>query len=324
MDRTLDWNDGAIVAIDQCALPAEYRMIRLDTVDALIAALQRLAIRGAPAIGVAGGLGVALAAFAHPGDAAAVRADAARLAAARPTAVNLDWGVRRALARLPEGPDAVLAEALVMVDEDERVNRAAGKRTADLLAERYGDRPLRLLTHCNAGALATVAWGTALGAVRELAAAGRVESVLATETRPLRQGARLTVWELAAEGIPHMLCVDSAGPAAIGAGLIDAVIVGADRVAANGDVANKVGTYALACAAARSGVPFLVVAPESTIDAATPTGAQIVIEQRDAAEVTDWAGELATVPGTRVYNPAFDVTPAELVTAVVTELRLYP
>ncbi|MEV6521880.1 S-methyl-5-thioribose-1-phosphate isomerase [Longispora sp. NPDC051575] len=324
MDRTLDWNDGAILAIDQCALPAEYRLIRLDTVDALIAALQRLAIRGAPAIGVAGGLGVALAAFSHPGDEAAVRADAARLADARPTAVNLAWGVRRALAKLPEGPDAVLAEAVAMVDEDERVNRAAGKRAADLLAERYGDRPLRLLTHCNAGALATVAWGTALGAVRELAAAGRVESVLATETRPLRQGARLTVWELAAEGIPYRLCVDSAGPAAIGAGLIDAVIVGADRVAANGDVANKVGTYALACAAARSGVPFLVVAPESTIDADTPTGAGIVIEQRDAAEVTDWMGELATVPGTRVYNPAFDVTPAELVTAVVTELRLYP
>ena len=327
--RTLDWDDGAVVAIDQTALPGALRMLRLTTVDAVIDAIARLSIRGAPAIGVAGGLAVALSAR-HHADAAgsiddqAVRADARRIVAARPTAVNLRWAVDRVLARLPDGADAVLAEALAVLEEDERINHAAAARAAELVRQLCPRPPLRVLTHCNSGGLATVRWGTGLGAIRELAAAGDVAEVLATETRPLLQGARLTVWELEQAGIPHRLCVDSAGPAAIATGRVDCVVVGADRVAANGDVANKVGTYALACAAARSAVPFIVVAPESTIDPATPSGAAIPIEERDAAEVTGYGDRLTTVPDTAVYNPAFDVTPTELITAVVTERAVIP
>jgi S-methyl-5-thioribose-1-phosphate isomerase/adenine phosphoribosyltransferase len=326
LERSLSWDGSAVVAVDQLALPGEYRPIRLSTVDELVAAIERLSIRGAPAIGVAAALGVALSARSHTRggklDAAAVRRDAERIATARPTAVNLSWGVRRVLSRMDGGADAVLGEALEMLDEDERVNRAAAHRAADLVRQRCPDRPLRLLTHCNTGDLATAGWGTALGAIRELAAGGHVEDVLVGETRPLLQGARLTAWELAAAGVPHRLCVDSAGPAAIAAGQVDCVLVGADRVAANGDVANKVGTYSLASAAARAGIPFVVVAPESTIDPELASGSGIVIEQRAAGEVTEVAGHRVAPDGTAVYNPAFDVTPAELVTAVVTEHRV--
>jgi methylthioribose-1-phosphate isomerase len=214
----------------------------------------------------------------------------------------------------------VLAEAKALAAEDERANRAAARRAADLLRRIAPDRPLRLLTHCNTGRLATAGWGTALGAIRVLAGRGRVESVLVTETRPLLQGARLTTWELAEAGIPHRLCVDSAAAAAMAAGQVDAVLVGADRVAANGDVANKIGTYPLALAAARHAVPFVVVAPESTVDPDMPDGGHIVIEQRPADEVTRLAG-LSGRAQTEVFNPAFDVTPAELITAVTTEER---
>jgi methylthioribose-1-phosphate isomerase len=236
--------------------------------------------------------------------------------------VNLAWGVEQALACLPRGADAVLARALAMLDEDERINRAAGRRAADHILELCDRRPLRLHTHCNAGHLATVAWGTALGAVRELAVRGVVAEVLADETRPLLQGARLTAWELAEAGIPYRVCVDSAGPAAIAAGMVDCVIVGADRIAANGDVANKIGTYSLALAAHHTGIPFVVVAPESTLDPATATGAEIVVEQRRPEEVTHVAGRRVTPEGAAVFNPAFDVTPAALVSAVVTERRI--
>jgi S-methyl-5-thioribose-1-phosphate isomerase len=326
VERSLSWDGTAVVTVDQTALPADYRLLRLSTVDELIAALQRLAIRGAPAIGVAAALGVALAARArtHDGvlDEPALRRDAERLAAARPTAVNLAWGVKRALSRVDGGADAILAEALAMVEEDERLNRAAAARAADLVRWLCPDRPLRLLTHCNTGGLATVAWGTALGAIRALHEAGRVAEVLAGETRPLLQGARLTAWELRRAGIPHRLCADSAGPTAIATGLVDAVLVGADRIAVNGDVANKVGTYSLASAAERAGIPFVVVAPESTVDNSLPTGAGIEIEQRAAEEVTTLAGTLIAPEGTAAYNPAFDVTPAALVTAIVTETRV--
>jgi S-methyl-5-thioribose-1-phosphate isomerase len=279
-------------------------------------------------IGVAGALGGALAARLHvlPDgslDRDAVRRDAQRIVDARPTAVNLRWAVERVLARLPDGAGAMEAEALAVLAEDERSNRDAARRAAGVLRAACPDRPLRLLTHCNTGGLAALGGGTALGAVRELAREGRVDEVLATETRPLLQGARLTVWELHQAGIPHRLCVDSAAPAAIAAGLVDAVVVGADRIAANGDTANKVGTYALACAAARSGVPFVVVAPESTVDAGTARGADITIEERDAAEVTRIGDTDITVAGTRVHNPAFDVTPADLITAIVTERRTW-
>ncbi|MEJ2885137.1 S-methyl-5-thioribose-1-phosphate isomerase [Actinomycetospora aeridis] len=322
MARTVDWDDGdggAVTAIDQRALPGEYRVQRLASVDSLVAAIADLTIRGAPALGGAGALGAALAARRHPDDPARVRAEAERVAAVRPTAVNLRRGVERALARLDEGADAVVAEALAVLDEDETTNRRLGRRAADVLTALGPDRPLRLLTHCNSGALATVAWGTGLGAVRELAERGRVAEVLACETRPLLQGARLTVWELREMGVAHRLLVDSAAASAMARGLVDAVVVGADRIAANGDVANKIGTYALACAAVRHGLPMVVAAPESTVDHATVSGEDIVIEERDGAEVRAVAGVPTAPEGTAVYNPAFDVTPAELLAAVVTE-----
>lgn len=332
--RSIRWAGNAIVAVDQTALPHTFRTLRLATVDEVIDAISRLAIRGAPAIGVAGALGVALSAHRHreawqvPARRAefmaAVRADADRISAARPTAVNLEVGTRRAVARLADGPDAVLDEALSMLEEDERINRAAARRAAALVRALCPDRPLRLLTHCNTGGLATVAWGTALGAIRDLAESGAVAEVFVDESRPLLQGARLTVWELDRAGIPHRLCVDAAGVAALATEGIDCVLVGADRIAANGDVANKIGTYALACAAARNDVPFIVVAPESTVDPATPDGGAIVVEQRPAEEVTTLAGVPVTLAGTRVFNPAFDVTPHELITAVVTERAVRP
>ncbi|MGH3646680.1 MAG: S-methyl-5-thioribose-1-phosphate isomerase [Micromonosporaceae bacterium] len=321
MRRTIDWDGDAVVIIDQCALPERFGTLRLETVDELIGAIQRLAVRGAPALGAAGALGVALAARTTPQDPEAVRAAALRLAQARPTAVNLSWGVERALKRLPDGPDAVLDEARRVLDEDEQCNREASARAADLVRELCARRPLRMLTHCNAGHLATVAWGTALGVVRHLADAGEIECVYADETRPLLQGARLTAWELAEAGIPYRVCPDSAAASAIAAGLIDCVVVGADRIAGNGDVANKVGTYPLALAAARHGVPFLVVAPESTVDNSVAGGESIVIEQRAAGEVTSLGGVRVAPAGAQAYNPAFDITPAELITAIVTERR---
>jgi methylthioribose-1-phosphate isomerase len=322
-DRTVDWDRGAIVAIDQCALPHDYRMLRIETVDDLIDAIVRLAIRGAPALGAAGALGVALLAQQYPGDVTTVRHDAERLAVARPTAVNLRWGVTRALAALDRGPRAVLDVALAVLDEDERVNRQASGRAADLIRTLVPRRPLRLLTHCNAGRLATVAWGTALGVVWHLAATGDIEYVLADETRPLLQGARLTAYELAEAGVPYRILPDSAAATAMSLGMVDCVVVGADRVTRNGDVANKIGTYPLALAAARHDVPFIVVAPESTVDNTITDARDIVIEQRDAAEVTSFASVPVAPDGAPAFNPAFDVTPADLVTAIVTEDRVW-
>jgi methylthioribose-1-phosphate isomerase len=303
--RCIDWADGAVRLIDQTALPAEERWLEITDPDELVDAIRRLAVRGAPALGAAGALGVALAA--QRGD--DVPGAAGRLRTARPTAVNLGRGVDRALARLADGPDAVLGEARAILDEEAKACRAIGERGADLL---QGDRSLRLLTHCNTGWLAAVEWGTALGIVTVLHERGQLELVYADETRPLLQGARLTAWELAAQRIDHRVVVDGAAPSLIARGLVDAVVVGADRIAANGDVANKIGTYPLALAAARAGIPFVAAAPESTVDAGTPAGESIEIEERDPAEVA--AGP--------AYNPAFDVTPADLVTAVVTERRI--
>jgi methylthioribose-1-phosphate isomerase len=318
-ETSITWDDGALLAIDQRLLPRELRWLRITSVDEVIDAIQTLAIRGAPALGVAGAFGVALAAYAHIGDTDTTGSEAARIASARPTAVNLAWGVRRALATLPAGPDAVLAEAQQMLAEDARVNRMLATHAADLVLRLCPDRPLRVLTHCNTGWLATTAVGTALGAVRVLHARGRVAEVLVDETRPLLQGARLTAWELAEAGIAHRLTIDSAAAWAMATGQVDCVMVGADRIAADGSVANKIGTYALAVAAHRHGIPFIVVAPESTRDMATATGAEIVVEERAAAEITH-VGGVATAPDrTAVFNPAFDVTPPELITAVVTE-----
>jgi methylthioribose-1-phosphate isomerase len=306
MARCIEWQDGAVVLVDQTLLPDQERWLRITDPDELVAAIQRLAVRGAPALGAAGALGVALAARSG-GDVAGA---AARLRTARPTAVNLARGVDRALARLPEGADAVLAEARAVVEQEAASSRAIGERGADLL-DALAPGPLRLLTHCNTGWLATVEWGTALGVVTVLHERGRLERVYADETRPLLQGARLTAYELAALGVDHRVVVDGAAPSLIARRLVHGVVVGADRIAANGDVANKVGTYPLALAAARAGVPFVVAAPESTVDASTPAGDAIEIEERDPAEVS--AGP--------AYNPAFDVTPHDLVTAVVTERR---
>ncbi|SMC60313.1 methylthioribulose-1-phosphate dehydratase [Lentzea albidocapillata] len=314
---SLVWRGDALIAVDQTLLPHEHRLITLSTVDAIVDAIRRLAIRGAPAIGVAGAFAVVISARRRSGP-DAIRADAVRITAARPTAVNLTWAVQRVLTRLPEGPDAMLAEALTILHEDADITAAVADRTAEVVLELTTRRPLRILTHCNTGRFATTGVGTALGAIRSLADAGHVESVLATETRPLLQGARLTAYELAEAGIPCRVCVDSAAPAAIAAGVVDVVVVGADRVTANGSVANKIGTYSLALAAARSGVPFIVAAPESTLDA----GTAITIEERDEEEVLNFVGGRITPPGAAAYNPAFDVTPADLVSAVVTELRV--
>lgn len=325
---SLTWEDGMIVVVDQRALPQEYRLLRLLSVDDVLAAIKSLAVRGAPAIGLAGALGVALAARAHhqqggATDEARVRADAERLIQIRPTAVNLAWAVRRALARLPEGPEAVLSEAMEMLREDVRVNVTAVGRAIEVVDSLTPERPLRLLTHCNTGRLATAAVGTALGVILELGARGRVADVLVDETRPLLQGARLTAWELGEAGVPYRLCVDSAAAAAISSGLVDCVLVGADRIARNGDTANKIGTYGLAVVAARHGVPFVVVAPESSWDPDLPDGSQVVIEERSGAEVTGFGGVRTSPTGAHVFNPAFDVTPAELITAIVTEERVF-
>jgi S-methyl-5-thioribose-1-phosphate isomerase len=323
--RTIDWDGDAVVIIDQVALPHELRTLRLTEVDELIDAIRRLAVRGAPALGAAGALGVALAVTqgARDGWDDEQVADAAeRVRHARPTAVNLAWGVDRVASRLHEGPEAVVAAAVAVLDEDVAANRALGARGADLLDQLCGtsDR-LRIHTHCNAGALACVDWGTALGVVRSAHERGRLASVTADETRPLLQGARLTAWELDRLGVEHRVVVDGAGPSLIARGLVDAVVVGADRIAANGDVANKIGTYPLALAAARAGIPFVVAAPESTIDPATPDGASIDIEDRDPEEVVEFQGRRTTPAGSSAWNPAFDITPADLVSAVVTEAR---
>lgn len=299
--------DGAIELVDQTKLPDELVTLRITDVDTLIGAIRRLSVRGAPALGVAGALGVVLAA----GDAAQI----ARLRAARPTAVNLAWAVDQ-VAALP--PGKALKAALRIRDEDIAACHAMGARGADLLE---GDR-LRVMTVCNTGGLAAVERGTALGVVQTLHERGRLGEVLALETRPLLQGARLTTWELARMGAPHRLVTDSAGPYLLARGGIDAVLIGADRIAANGDVANKIGSYALALGAERAGVPFIVVAPESTIDEGTPSGDQIAIEDRGSEEVTTIQGVRLAPKGTEAVNPAFDVTPHDLVTAIVTERRV--
>ncbi len=319
--RTIDWNENAIQIIDQTALPGELRILRIDTIEELVEAIQQLAVRGAPALGAAGALGVALAAVRCNGDEERTRAAAAVVRGARPTAVNLAWGVDRALGVLNKGVEAVVAEARGTLDEDASINRRIGRRGADLIAGQGLDQ-VSALTHCNTGALACVEWGTALGVLRHLQADGRLRRVIATETRPLLQGARLTAWELAEMGVEHHLIVDSAAAWVLTERLVDVVVVGADRVAANGDVANKIGTLSIAIAASYAGVPFIVAAPESTIDRNAPTGAAIPIEYRDDSEVTSYRGVSAAPAGTPALNPAFDVTPGHLIAAIVTEDRV--
>jgi methylthioribose-1-phosphate isomerase len=292
----------------------------------VIEAIRRLAVRGAPLIGVAAAYGLAIE-IARAPTVAHARAAAERLRAARPTAVNLAHAVDRVLEAalaVPLGQLAAasLAEAQALHADETAASRAMATAGADWLSSGSGGPIRRVLTHCNTGALAAPGEGTALGVVCELHRRGELERVLATESRPLLQGARLTVWELVRHGIPHELIVDSAAAGLLAGGAVDAVIVGCDRVAANGDVANKVGTLSLALAARHAGVPFVVVGPTTTIDLACPSGAEIRIEERDADEVRFARGRRLTLPDTACRNPAFDVTPAELVSALVTEAGL--
>ena len=317
----LAWRDGYIEALDQTALPHQVRTLRITTVDQLVEAITTLAVRGAPVLGAAGALGVALAVRQggrEGWDAARLDAEVKRIADARPTAVNLRREVTAVAGSIPQGRAAVEAAALAVVGSAAAASEQISRRGADWLRQACGRERLRVHTHCNTGSLACLGWGTALGVIRALHADGALEHVIVDETRPLLQGARLTCWELGQLGIEHRLACDGAAPFLISRQLADAVVVGADRVAANGDVANKIGTYSLALAARAAGIPFLVAAPESTLDPSTPSGSAIPIEQRADEEVTGQAAP----PGTRALNFAFDITPAELVSAVVTEERL--
>lgn len=311
----LRFEDAALRALDQTALPWHERELELRTPEEVAAAIARLAIRGAPLIGVAAGYGVALGVAADSTDRGLARACAV-LIASRPTAVNLAWAVERVrtAAGSPPSPEAALAAARAIHEQEIAASDAMASHGAGLLASAP-----RLMTHCNTGALAAPGRGTALSVAAELHARGRLELVIATESRPLLQGARLTVYELARLGIPHELCVDSAAPGLIAGGAVDAVIVGCDRVAANGDVANKVGTYGLALAARAAGIPFVVIGPTSTVDLECRAGAEIEIEERAQDEVLRVGEAPVAPPGTSCRNPAFDVTPAELVSALVTE-----
>lgn len=323
------WEDGAPVIVDQRRLPGELVRWRLASVPEVIEAIGTLAVRGAPAIGIAGAYGMVTGLLAvTDGSVDRLRAEAARLeaaiGAARPTAVNLAHATRRVRAAVesaaaagatPAGViDAALAGARAIQAEDAAACEAIGREGAALLP---GTR--RLLTHCNTGRLATGGDGTALAVAYALARESRLAEVLVDETRPLLQGARLTAWELGQAGIPYRVLADGAAGSALAQGLADAVVVGCDRVAANGDTANKVGTYPLAALAARHDVPFLVAGPLSSFDPETPDGASIVVEERDPDEVLGFGGARTTPADARAWNPAFDVTPAELITAFVTE-----
>jgi methylthioribose-1-phosphate isomerase len=302
---TIEWRDGTVRLVDQRRLPIELVFVEASSVAALCDAIRSLAIRGAPALGVAGAMGVALAV--HRGE----NPDhaASRLIATRPTAVNLRWGVERALAA-----DDPLHEALAIAAEDSRRNRALGRLGAELLPQ-----GCRVLTHCNTGSLACADYGTALGVIRAAHESGKDPSVWVDETRPVMQGSRLTAWELAQLGIPATVLVDGAAGSVMARGEVDCVVVGADRIAANGDVANKIGTYSLAVLARHHRIPFYVAAPLSTVDLRCPSGATIPVEERPGDEVAV-IGDRRLVPsGVAVSNPAFDVTPARLVTAIITD-----
>lgn len=320
---TVAWVDGAVELIDQTALPHELRVLRCTTVDEIVDAIRRLAVRGAPAIGVAGAYGVVLAAMAndpttHPD---AFAADVVRLRDARPTAVNLARMVDRVAAAATGAPTA-LAAADAVRSEELAASRSMGTLGAQLLEEWCGDDPLSVMTICNTGGLAAVERGTALAVIQTLYERGRLREAIPLETRPLLQGGRLTTWELARMGAPHRLVVDGAAASVLARGLADAVVAGADRVARNGDTANKIGTLALALAARHAGVPFVIVAPESTVDASTATGADIEIEDRDHTEVVTIGGVDLCPPSTAALNPAFDVTPVGLIDALVTDRRV--
>lgn len=325
--QALRWCDGRLEIIDQTWLPGRYEYIVLRTADQVWEAIKKLRVRGAPAIGVCAAYGVLVGVLEKDpktcGEALAAAEEAADyLATSRPTAVNLFWAVERMRSRAREAGEAGLPEFLQQMEmEAGRIYetevaacRAIGEFGAPLLEENAG-----VLTHCNAGALATVEYGTALAPMYRAHALGRRFSVYADETRPLLQGARLTAWELMQSGIDVTLICDNMAAQVMREGRVQLVIVGADRIAANGDTANKVGTYGVALLAQAHQIPFYVAAPVSTFDKTLETGAAIPIEQRDALEITAGFGKATAPDGVKVYNPAFDVTPADLIAGIITE-----
>ncbi|MFI8747760.1 S-methyl-5-thioribose-1-phosphate isomerase [Pseudomonas sp. NPDC077186] len=325
--QAIDWRDGALYLLDQRRLPQRQTWLRFDSAAAVAEAIGGMVVRGAPAIGIAAAYGLVLAARARlqaGGDwRAALEADFARLGESRPTAVNLSWALQRMrerLQRIRNDEDALgqlEAEAVAIHASDREANLTMAQLGMELIRKHQGN-PQVLLTHCNAGALATGGFGTALGVIRAAHLEGLVEHVHVDETRPWLQGARLTAWELAGDGVPVSLNADAAAAHLMKTKGISWVIVGADRITANGDVANKIGTYQLAVNAMHHGVRFMVVAPSSTIDMALESGEDIVLEERGGAELLEVAGQrvAADVP---VVNPVFDVTPADLIDYIVTE-----
>ena len=330
---TIAWEDGAVVMVDQRKLPATEVYVRCTTANEVARAIKTMVIRGAPAIGVAAAMGLALGM--GRSKATGTRQFAVEfqklcdlMSATRPTAVNLFWAIDRMKDAVASGVRAgesveqlkarLEADALAIEREDIESCRAIGRYGGALVPD-----GARILTHCNAGALATAGYGTALGVIRGARDAGKSVTVLADETRPFLQGARLTAWELVRDGIETTVITDSMAGALMRAGDVDLVVVGADRIAANGDVANKIGTYTVAVLAREHGIPFYVAAPWSTIDLATPDGSGIPIEERPAREVTHVGTTRLAPEGARVRNPAFDVTPHHLVTAIVTDRGIY-
>ncbi|MEY4527796.1 MAG: Methylthioribose-phosphate isomerase [Nitrospirota bacterium] len=332
MVPTVEWIQGAVRLLDQSRLPEHVEFLDCRDYRAVADAIRELKVRGAPAIGVTAALGVALGAQAisateFPAFAQALLPICDHLAATRPTAVNLFWAIDRMKTKLaslsaqavPAVKAALLAEAQAILEEDIALCKAMGRHGAELIANGQ-----TVLTHCNAGALATAGYGTALGVIRAAWEQGKKIQVIADETRPVLQGARLTAWELMQDKIPVTLITDNMAGSLMRQGKIQLCVVGADRIAANGDVANKIGTYSVAVLARAHGIPFYVAAPYSTIDLKTKTGADIPIEQRNALEVTTIHGSHPVAPaGVAVYNPAFDVTPAELITGIITERGVF-
>lgn len=324
MIQTIQWKSEGVVMIDQTRLPLEEIYVTCRSYQEVAHAIRTMIIRGAPAIGVAAAMGVAIGV--QKAVPAALDAQfeiiCAELASTRPTAVNLFWGIDRmkrlyaSLRHLShrEISERLIAEAILVCEEDIEINRAIGRHGAPLVPDKC-----TILTHCNAGALATAGYGTALGVVRAAVEAGKTIDVFSDETRPFLQGARLTVWELQRDGISATLITDNMAGHFLHSGRIGCVIVGADRIAANGDVANKIGTYGVAVLAKENNVPFYVAAPISTLDLTLPDGTHIPIEERTAAEVTHIQGVQVAPEGTSVRNPAFDVTPNRYVTAIITE-----
>jgi methylthioribose-1-phosphate isomerase len=324
--HTIQWKEEGIEILDQTGLPGRVEYLLLTTPEAVVDAVRRLAIRGAPAIGVAAAMAAALGARlirarTRPEFLGEFDELCAFIASARPTARNLFWALERmkrtahaAPGTVPEIAETLAAEAIRICEEDVHINRLIGAHGQILIAD--GDT---VLTHCNAGALATAGFGTALGVIRAAKESGKEVRVFATETRPLLQGSRLTAWELLADGIDVTLITDGMAGHFFREGLIDKVITGADRIAANGDTANKIGTYTLSVLAKEHGVPFFIAAPLSTIDVSTKTGNDIVIEERAPEEVTRFMGVDSAPQGVKVKNPAFDVTPAGNIGAIITE-----